>query len=108
VEAFQSEGQPVISVDTKKKELVGAYKNGGREWRPKGQPEEVKVYDFIDQELGKAIPYRPAHRNPHDPARVAHQDHATPNEPPDTTPAKPSKQTQRSRAERSKQLKTQA
>jgi len=57
VEAFQREEQPVISVDTKKKELVGAYKNGGREWRPKGQPEAVKVYDFIDQELGKAIPY---------------------------------------------------
>jgi len=51
VEAFQREEQPVISVDTKKKELVGAYKNGGREWRPKGQPEAVKVYDFIDQEL---------------------------------------------------------
>ena len=57
VEAFQRGEQPVISVDTKKKELVGAYKNGGREWRPKGQPEEVKVYDFIDKELGKAIPY---------------------------------------------------
>jgi DDE family transposase len=57
VEAFQHVEQPVISVDTKKKELVGWYKNGGQEWRPKGQPEEVKVYDFIDQELGKAIPY---------------------------------------------------
>lgn len=54
---FQKDGQPVISVDTKKKELVGNYKNGGREWRPQGQPEEVKVYDFIDKELGKAIPY---------------------------------------------------
>jgi hypothetical protein len=50
-------GQPAISVDAKKKELVGSYKNAGREWRPKGQPEEVKVYDFIDRELGKAIPY---------------------------------------------------
>jgi hypothetical protein len=48
---------PVISVDTKKKELVGAYKNGGREWQPKGQPVPVKVHDFIDPELGKAIPY---------------------------------------------------
>jgi len=55
--AFQQEGQPVISVDTKKKELVGLYKNGGREWRPQGEPEEVKVYDFIDPQLGKAIPY---------------------------------------------------
>lgn len=57
VEKFQSSGQPVISVDTKKKELVGPFRNGGREWRPKGQPEEVNVYDFIDKELGKAIPY---------------------------------------------------
>jgi len=47
----------VISVDTKKKELVGAFKNGGREWRPAGQPEQVKVHDFIDRELGKANPY---------------------------------------------------
>lgn len=54
---FQKEGQPVISVDTKKKELVGKYRNQGREWRLKGSPEEVKVYDFVDQELGKAIPY---------------------------------------------------
>jgi len=54
---FQAAGQPVISVDTKKKELVGKYRNGGREWRPQGQPEEVKVYDFIDPVLGKAIPY---------------------------------------------------
>lgn len=49
--------EPVISVDTKKKELVGEYKNGGREWRPKGQPEEVKVHDFVDQQLGRAVPY---------------------------------------------------
>jgi hypothetical protein len=50
-------GDPVISVDTKKKELVGAYKNGGREWRPAGDPEKVKVHDFIDRGLGKANPY---------------------------------------------------
>jgi transposase len=55
--AFQNHGQPVISVDTKKKELVGAFKNGGREWRPKGKPEAVKIYDFLEPELGKAIPY---------------------------------------------------
>ncbi|MDD9996799.1 MAG: ISAzo13 family transposase [Rhodospirillaceae bacterium] len=57
VRAFQRLGQPVVSVDTRKKELIGRYRNGGREWRPKGQPEEVKVHDFIDRELGKAIPY---------------------------------------------------
>jgi hypothetical protein len=57
VKRFQQRGQPVISVDTKKKELVGAFKNAGREWRPKGEPEEVKVHDFLDLELGKAIPY---------------------------------------------------
>ena len=56
VRAFQRLGQPVVSVDTRKKELIGRYRNGGREWRPKGQPEEVKVHDFIDRELGKAIP----------------------------------------------------
>jgi len=50
-------GQPVISVDTKKKELVGQYKNGGKELRPQGKPEQVKVYDFVDKELGKANPY---------------------------------------------------
>ena len=55
--SFQHQGQPVISVDTKKKELVGAFKNGGREWRPKGLPEEVRIYDFLEPELGKAIPY---------------------------------------------------
>ena len=49
--------QPVISVDTKKKELVGQYKNGGKEIRPKGEPEQVKVYDFVDKELGRANPY---------------------------------------------------
>ena len=50
-------GQPVVSVDTKKKELVGAYKNRGAEWRPSGDPEQVKVHDFIDPVLGKANPY---------------------------------------------------
>jgi Rhodopirellula transposase DDE domain len=50
-------GDPVISVDTKKKELVGPYKNGGNEWRPAGDPEPVKVHDFIDPALGKANPY---------------------------------------------------
>ncbi len=57
VRYFQQRGQPVISVDTKKKELVGAFRNGGREWRPKGEPEAVKVHDFLDPALGKAIPY---------------------------------------------------
>jgi Rhodopirellula transposase DDE domain len=50
-------GQPAISVDTKKKELVGDFKNGGREWHPQGKPEEVRVHDFPDKTLGKAIPY---------------------------------------------------
>ena len=57
VTALQRRGQPVVSVDTKKKELVGDFKNAGREWRPEGQPEEVRVHDFQDKELGKAIPY---------------------------------------------------
>ncbi|TLD44399.1 MAG: hypothetical protein FAZ92_03353 [Accumulibacter sp.] len=57
VEAALSAEQPVISVDTKKKELVGQYKNGGKEWRPQGQPEDVKVHDFVDKELGRANPY---------------------------------------------------
>ena len=47
----------MISVDTKKKELVGDFRNGGREWRPKGRPEEVNVHDFPDKKLGKAAPY---------------------------------------------------
>jgi hypothetical protein len=55
--AFQAAGQPVISVDTKKKELVGDFANGGREWQPSGQPEAVRTHDFLDKELGKAIPY---------------------------------------------------
>jgi hypothetical protein len=49
--------QPVISVDTKKKELIGDFKNGGREWRPRGKPQPVRVHDFIDPEKGKAVPY---------------------------------------------------
>jgi hypothetical protein len=56
-QAHLSTGDPVISVDTKKKELVGPYRNGGAEWRPAGQPEQVKVHDFIDPALGKANPY---------------------------------------------------
>jgi Rhodopirellula transposase DDE domain len=57
VQAFQRRGQPVVSVDTKKKELVGDFANDGREYQPKGHPEKVRVYDFADQDLGKAIPY---------------------------------------------------
>jgi hypothetical protein len=57
VKRFQQRGQPVISVDAKKKELVGAFKNAGREWQSKGEPEEAKVHDFLDPQLGKAIPY---------------------------------------------------
>jgi Rhodopirellula transposase DDE domain len=56
VKVFQRQRQPVVSVDTKKKELVGPFRNGGREWRPQGQPEAVKVHDFPDKELGKVIP----------------------------------------------------
>lgn len=55
--AFQQRAQPAISVDTKKKELVGNFRNGGREWQPKGQPTVVQVHDFMDKTLGKAIPY---------------------------------------------------
>ena len=57
VTAALAEGQPVISVDTKKKELVGDFKNAGREWRPQGDPEEVRVHDFLLPELGRAVPY---------------------------------------------------
>ena len=57
VQAFQSAGQPVISVDTKKKELVGDFKNGGRELCPQGEPETVRVHDFVIPELGKVTPY---------------------------------------------------
>ena len=55
--AAQGAGQPVISVDTKKKELVGNYKNAGSDYRPKGLPCRVKVHDFEDKELGKVVPY---------------------------------------------------
>lgn len=57
VQAFQRRRQPVVSVDAKKKELVGDFANGGREYQPQGHPERVRVYDFPDQQLGKAIPY---------------------------------------------------
>jgi hypothetical protein len=57
IKQFQSTGQPAISVDTKKKELVGDFKNGGRELRPKGGPEPVRVHDFKRPELGKVAPY---------------------------------------------------
>jgi transposase len=53
----QKQAQPAISVDTKKKELVGDFKNAGRQWRPKGTPEPVRVHDFVIPEQGKAIPY---------------------------------------------------
>ena len=55
--AALAEHQPVVSVDTKKKELVGDFKNAGREWRPKGQPADVQVHDFLIKELGRAVPY---------------------------------------------------
>jgi len=55
--AAQAAGQPVISIDTKKKELVGSFRNGGSDYRPEGCPDNVNVHDFIDKELGKAIPY---------------------------------------------------
>ena len=57
VRSFQRRGQPVVSVDTKKKELVGDFKNAGREWQPEGSPEEVRCKDFKDKELGKVAPY---------------------------------------------------
>jgi transposase len=57
VKRFLEQGLPVVSVDTKKKELVGTFKNGGREWQPQGKPEPVNVHDFADPEWGKAIPY---------------------------------------------------
>ncbi|MGH3503154.1 MAG: ISAzo13 family transposase, partial [Nocardioidaceae bacterium] len=57
VTAYLAAGQPVVSVDTKKKELVGEFRNGGREYRPKGSPAPVNVHDFMDKQLGKAIPY---------------------------------------------------
>lgn len=54
---FQKEGQPVISIDSKKKEKVGDFANNGKEWHPKGTPEIVRVHDFVDKKLGKALPY---------------------------------------------------
>lgn len=54
---FLHRGEPIISVDTKKKALVGDFKNGGREWNPEGAPDEVRVHDFIDRDLGKAVPH---------------------------------------------------
>ena len=56
VKAHQSRDQLVISVDTKKKELVGDFKNAGRDWRPKGEPQAVRTHDFMDRELGKVNP----------------------------------------------------
>ena len=55
--SFVADGEPVISVDTKKKELVGEFDNGGVEYQPAGEPVRVKVHDFVDPELGRAIPY---------------------------------------------------
>ena len=57
VQRFQRQHRPAISVDTKKKELIGDFKNPGREWRPKGNPEAVRVHDFLIKEQGKAVPY---------------------------------------------------
>jgi len=57
VQQFQEAGWPVISVDTRKKELIGRFKNGGQEWQSKGHPAEVNVHDFADKELGKVVPY---------------------------------------------------
>jgi transposase len=57
VQAFQQRGQPVISVDTKKKELIGEFRVAGQEWQPNGEPVEVLIHDFIDPDLGRAIPY---------------------------------------------------
>ena len=77
VVAAQAEGQPVISVDTKKKELVGNYKNGGTDYRPKGDPRRVNVHDFEDKELGKAVPYG-VYELPPMPASSASASRATP------------------------------
>jgi hypothetical protein len=55
--AIQAAGQPVISIDAKKKEPIGCYKNGGSDYRPEGSPDQVNVYDFVDKELGKVVPY---------------------------------------------------
>ena len=56
VRAFLADGQPAISVDTKKKELIGEYRNGGVEWQPQGEPEKVKVHDFPNPKVGKGFP----------------------------------------------------
>jgi hypothetical protein len=61
VAAALADQQPVISVDTKKKELVGDFRNNGREYRPQGCPEEVRVHDFLIKELGRAVPYGVGH-----------------------------------------------
>ena len=55
--ATQAAGQPVISVDTKKKELIGPYKNAGSDYRPEGCPDQVRVHEFVDVQLGKVVPY---------------------------------------------------
>ena len=55
VRTFQRQKQPVVSVDTKKKELVGDFRNSGLEWQPKGSPEKVRVHDFKDKELGTFV-----------------------------------------------------
>jgi hypothetical protein len=57
VRRFDKDGAPAISVDTKKKEIIGDFKNAGQEWRPQGEPQRVRLHDFIDPKLGKAIPY---------------------------------------------------
>jgi len=57
VRAFRKLGQPVVSVDTKKREPVGRFRNGGRDWHPRGRPVAVHVHDFPDPEPGRAIPY---------------------------------------------------
>jgi len=57
VKIFQEYGQPIISIDCKKKENIGNFKNNGRDWRPKGNPLKVRDHDFIDKDLGKAIPF---------------------------------------------------
>src|SRR5438309_4158970 len=75
--AHQDAGDPVVSVDTKKKEQVGQFRNGGREWRPGGEPARVRDHDFPDQELGRAIPYRVHDRTAHAGWVSAGPDHDT-------------------------------
>jgi hypothetical protein len=77
VKAFLAAGQPVVSVDAKKKELVGASKTGGREWQPTGHPERVNVHDFPDPRLGEAIPYGIYDLGRNTGWVVVGQDHAT-------------------------------